>query len=220
VAGAEVTGAEAGADLSQVRSARRTKYLILLVIVLASGLGLLASTQTWYTVHLTSAANHPSSIAVLGSAAAPALTALSLAGLAVTGALAIAGRIARVIVAVLGLLLAGCIVLSCVLAMANPDASAISAVTKATGIAGDASVTHLIARTDATIWPVSGLIAGIVIVLASVAVLMTTRRWPDGSKRYQAVKFADATAADTAENPRDAAIDNWDELSRGDDPTR
>jgi len=206
--------------MPRVRSARSTKYLILFVIVLASGLGLLASTQTWYTVHLTAAANHPSSIAVPGSAAAPALTALSLAGLAVTGALAIAGRIARIVVAILGLLLAGCIVLSCVLAMANPDGSAISVVTKATGIAGDSSVTHMIARADATIWPAGGLVAGIVVFLASVAVLLTTRNWPDGSKRYQAVKFAEAAPTDAPENPRDAAIDNWDELSRGDDPTR
>lgn len=202
------------------QSNRRTKYVLLLVIILASGLGLLASTQTWYTVHLTAAANHPMALAVPGSKAAPALTALSLAGLAVAGALAIAGRIARVIVAVLGLLLAGSIVLSSVLAMISPDSTATSVVTTATGIAGDASVAHLIARADATVWPVCGLAAGVIIALTAIAVLVTSGQWPSGSKRYQAVRFADADREDVADNPRDEAIDNWDELTRGDDPTQ
>lgn len=200
-------------------SSRRTKYVLLLVIILASGLGLLASTQTWYTVHLTAAANHPATLAVPGSNAAPALTALSLAGMAVAGALAIAGRIARLIVAVLGILLAGCIVLSSVLAIIAPDSTATSVVTTATGIAGDASVAHLIARADATLWPVVGLAAGVIIALAAIAVLVTSGRWPSGSKRYQAVRFAEVEHQPVADNARDAAIDNWDELTRGDDPT-
>jgi len=203
-----------------MQTARRTKYTILLVIILASGLGLLSSTQTWYTVHLTRAADHPSPLIVAGSTAAPALTALALAGLAVAGALAISGRIARVVVGILGVLLGGCIVLSAVLAMADPDASASSVVTTATGIAGDTSVTHLIVRADATIWPAAGLVAGVVVALAALATLVTTRGWPAGSKRYQATRFVSADEKPEPDNPRDAAIDNWDDLSRGDDPTR
>jgi len=203
-----------------MQSARRIKYTIILVVILASGLGLLASTQTWYTVHLTGAANHPSPLVVPGSTAAPALTALSLAGLAVAGALAISGRIARVIVGILAVVLGGCVVLSAVLAMANPDASASSVVTTATGIAGDTSVTHLIARADATVWPVAALLAGVVVGLAGLTALITTRRWPGASRRYQAARFAPAPERAAPENPRDAAIDKWDDLSRGDDPTR
>jgi hypothetical protein len=76
------------------------------------------------------------------------------------------------------------------------------------------------------------LIAGILGVLAGLAVAVTSNRWPGSSKRYQAVRFAPADpesdlpvqhSADhrpPPENARDAAIDTWDDLSRGDDPTR
>jgi uncharacterized membrane protein (TIGR02234 family) len=211
---------------------RRIKYLVILGVVLASGLTLLASTQTWYTLHLDATADHPNGIDVPGTTAAPALTALALAGLALAGALAISGRIARVIVGVLGLLLAACVILSAATAIADPIGAGLSVVTKATGIAGTEALTRLVARSDATLWPAVALAGGILAVLCALAVLLTTRAWPDGSKRYRATRFeaADDGSAVTApraragrpaaQNSRDAAIDNWDDLSAGDDPTR
>jgi hypothetical protein len=87
-----------------------------------------------------------------------------------------------------------------------------------------------------------------VIAVASVAVVVTSRRWPGPSRRYQAVRFEDPedsrnesaetddeagadAATSAAAGPagdaggnaaldRDSAIDSWDELSRGEDPTR
>ncbi|HEY5224052.1 MAG TPA: Trp biosynthesis-associated membrane protein [Microbacteriaceae bacterium] len=229
---------------------KRVKYIILLAIIAAGGLTLLAATQTWYTVHLTAAADHAGGIAVPGSMAAPALTALAIAALALALALAISGRAGRVVLAVLGLLVGGSIILSASTAIANPPSTAIATVTKTTGIAGDASVARLIGTIDAGIWPTVALIGGILAVLASIAVAVTGHRWPSSSRRYDAVRFADAgtthddgagtaehetastDAADTAshdashpgrapaENSRNAAIDTWDDLSRGEDPTR
>jgi uncharacterized membrane protein (TIGR02234 family) len=214
---------------------RRVKLILMLSIVVGSILALIASTQVWYSLHLTSAANHSAPVTVQGSVAAPALTALSLAGLALVAALAIAGPVVRVVLGVLGTLLGACILLSAGLAVGAPERAGTPAVTTVTGVSGNTSVKHLVAGIDSSAWPWIAIVGGVILVLAGIAVLVTSRAWPGTSRRYQAVRFepADASAADLAEElnqpgttsqngpaSRDAAIDNWDELSRGEDPTR
>jgi uncharacterized membrane protein (TIGR02234 family) len=232
------------------RNGRTVKYLVLLAILVGSGLVLLASTQDWYSLHLTTASGDTAPVVVPGSTAAPALTALSLAGLALAGALAIGGRVARVVLAVLGLLVGGCLVLSVALAIGSPVHSGITVITKQTGVAGDSSVQRLVASVDGTVWPGVALAGSILVVLAAIAVLVTGAAWPSASRRYQPVRFeqadgtqpdldelmregddeddADADGTPTSEGTgeperkeraRDRAIDNWDELSKGSDPT-
>jgi Tryptophan-associated transmembrane protein (Trp_oprn_chp). len=223
---------------------RRVKYTSMLATVAGSGLALLGATQGWYTLHLTTSADHSAAVVVQGSTAAPALTALALAGLALTAALAIAGRVARMVLGVLGVLIGGCVLFSAFTAIADPVRSGASAVTTVTGVAGDTSVAHLVERVDASVWPWVTVTGGVLLVLANIAVLATSARWPGASRRYQAVAAAtpvapalnrpdateqaeaaeqtDAPEQAEAERPsaRDAAIDSWDELSRGEDPTR
>jgi uncharacterized membrane protein (TIGR02234 family) len=214
---------------------RRAKFVLLLGVVLGSVLALVASTQVWYSLHLTSAANHSAPVTVQGSVAAPALTALSLAGLALVAALAIAGPIVRVVLGVLGALLGGCVLLSAGVAVGAPEQAGTPAVTTVTGVSGNTSIKHLVASIDSSIWPLIAIVAGVILVLAGIGVLVTSRTWPGASRRYQAVRFepADAAAAELADElnqpdpapqsgppSRDAAIDDWDELSRGEDPTR
>ncbi|MFF1879191.1 Trp biosynthesis-associated membrane protein [Leifsonia sp. NPDC058230] len=234
------------------RVSRRAKYLTILVLVIGSGLVLLASTQSWFSVVLTPAGGHTGALIVQGSAAAPALTALSLAGLALAAALAIAGPVFRIVLAVLGLLLGASVLLSAFTALGDPVQAASSAITSATGVSGDASIARLVARVDTQVWPSIAIVGGFVLILGGVAVLVTGRLWPGASKRYEtrfedqssggageADAAADADASDDAEAraaaengeegganapakplERDTAIDSWDELSRGDDPTR
>jgi uncharacterized membrane protein (TIGR02234 family) len=217
--------------------AGRIKYGTILLAVIASGLVLSASTQTWYALHLTATSGHSGTVPVTGSVAAPAIAALSLAGVAFAGALALAGRILRYVLALLGLVLAAGIIGSTVSAMADPAGTGLGAVTKATGIAGDSSVRAIIARADATPWPALALAGGILLALAALAVAVTAHLWPVTSRRYGATRDAsvpghdsavgpadhepddDLPAADRRARARDAAIDDWDELSRGDDPT-
>jgi uncharacterized membrane protein (TIGR02234 family) len=249
---------------------RRAKYLTILVVVIGSGLVLLASTQPWFSVVLTAAGGHAGALVVQGSAAAPALTALALAGLALAAALAIAGPVFRIVLSVLGILLGASVLISAFTAVGDPVQAASSAITAATGVSGDASVARLVARVDAQLWPAIAIAGGIVLLLAAAAVMVTGRLWPGASKRYE-TRFddestaaevfagdagtavlapgeatgsgeraeADADASDDAEAraaaengeegaanapakplERDRAIDSWDELSRGEDPTR
>ena len=248
---------------------RRAKYLTLLALVVGSGLTLLASTQPWFVVHLTDVGEHSATISVAGSAAAPALTALSLAGLALAAALAIAGPVFRLVLALLGVLLGVSVLISAGSAVGDALQASSATITTSTGVAGTASIARLVSRADTALWPWLAIAGGVVLVLASVAVFVTSRLWPGASRRYQtrfegrldadvdgdddgedsqaqthpaAAPVTDATTPSTpdaaatgqeeaepahgseTDGPRiierDAAIDSWDELSRGEDPTR
>lgn len=237
---------------------RRVKYLTLLALVVGSGLGLLSATQTWFEIHVKDVANHAETVTVAGSVAAPALTALSLAGLALTAALAIAGPAFRVVLSILGVLLGVSIVYSALAVVGDPLRAASGAITSATGVAGEASLRRLVDSTATEFWPWLAVVGGVLVTLAAIAAIVFVRAWPGPSRRYQArfagedgrsaedtiaglasadgVEAAPAAASgddeearaaadgDTPDGPsaldRDTAIDSWDELSRGDDPTR
>lgn len=191
--------------------------------VVGAGLVLLSWSQTWFELLIvagtTGGTGEP--IAVTGSVASPALAALGLAGLALVAALAIAGPGIRFVLGVLEVLLGGCVLLAASLSLADPIASVSPAVTDATGVAGAAPTAELVASATATVWPVVGIVGGALLVLAGLAVLVTGGRWPASSRRYSDSRMAaDDTAVANAERPAsDRAIDDWDGLSRGDDPT-
>ena len=222
---APAADAAAQASASPERRGRSLKLLTILALVVGAGLGLAGATQTWYTVHLVGDAQHSAPVVIDGSTAAPALTALSLAGLALALALAISGRIARIVVGIIGVVLGASLVLA-VTGDPADTAGVRNAISKATGIAGDASVHALIGDVARSPWPALALAGGVVVGLASLAAVVTGSRWPGGSRRYDAVRFDDADAAASAPRrkpaprPGDSAVDDWDELTRGDDPTR
>jgi hypothetical protein len=80
-----------------------------------------------------------------------------------------------------------------------------------------------VASADATAWPAGAIIGGVLLVAAGIVVLATGTRWPASSRRYRSARLADAeeplSEAARGRAASDRAIDDWDELSRGDDPT-
>jgi len=195
-----------------VRSPARLKYVIVLAVLAVSALVLLAWSRDWFVFAL--AGDTAERVTVPGSVAAPALSALALAGIALAAALAIAGPVFRVVLGALQVLLGGCIALSASLALGNPVAAGARAVTDSTGVDGAESVAALVASTDGGVWPAVTLALGVLAALLGVAVLTTFRRWPASSRRYSAVRFEDAPAGG-----RDASVSDWDTLSDGRDPT-
>ncbi|MCD2442276.1 Trp biosynthesis-associated membrane protein [Agromyces sp. SYSU K20354] len=203
-------------------SADRMKLPAILATVVGAGLALLSWSQTWYDLVLVSSAGGAASgdaIAVLGSIASPALAALGLAGLALVAALAIAGPGIRIILGVLEVLLGGSIVLAAVVAIGDPVTAVSPAVTDATGVAGSEPTAALVAGVTPTFWPAAAVIAGAVLILAGVLVLATGTRWPASSRRYRGARLEEHRPGEPALPASDRAIDDWDELSRGDDPT-
>ncbi len=193
---------------------RRARSTAVLAMLLAGAIGVIASTQTWIDVTLDDGAQQ--TLAVPGAEALPVLTPLSLAALALGAALSIVGPVLRYVFGALGVLIAALVGIGTAQLVVSPPVSATAAtVTDATGISGTDAVASLVTDLSLTPWPAVTLLAQLVLAAASVFTVVTARRWASGASR----KYRTATeaGADTG-RPHDA-IDSWDDLSRGDDPT-
>lgn len=195
---------------------RRARLIAVVAIVAAGLLGVASSTQTWLVAIVRGAA--VTELAVPGATAVPLLAPLSLAVLALGLALSIAGVVLRYAFGVLGIAAGVVLIIACgrVLVM-EPTTSVASAVTDATGITGTDAVAELVGTVTPTPWPVVTLAGWLVLVGAAVFTVVTARRWRGPDRRYRIDATADPPASDSA--ARLDAVDSWDGLSRGEDPT-
>jgi uncharacterized membrane protein (TIGR02234 family) len=206
-------------------SASRMKLPIIVATIVGAGLALLSWSQTWFELRLADVVAQGSgdAIAVPGSVASPALAALGLAGLALVAALAIAGPGIRIILGVLEVVLGACVLLAAGVSLGDAVAAVAPAVTDATGVSGSGPTAELVADVAATAWPAVAVAGGVLLIVAGVAVLVTGNRWPSSARRYRAARLdeADESASSStgARATSDRSIDDWDDLSRGDDPT-
>jgi hypothetical protein len=193
--------------------AERGRVLSVLGLVLGGGIGIISSTQTWLTVTRADAGEP---ILVPGADAVPLLAPLSLAILALGAALAIVGPVLRYVLAVLALGAGAVLTWASVEVLVAPPLSAVTPlVVETTGLAGDDAVRSVVERIDPSAWPVLALIGWLLVLLTGVFVLITARGWKVGGRRFR----TDAADANRSDGPVDA-IDSWDDLSRGTDPTR
>ena len=195
-------------------SAAKFKYGLLLSTVIGSAIVLLAWTQDWFALEMVEVAHGGAALPVSGSAAAPALPALSLAGLALVAALGLAGPVFRVILGALELVLGASVVLEASLALADPVGAGAALVSQVTGVAGSESVAALVAGVNTTVWPFIAIVGGVIVALSGLGV---ARLWPRSGRKYQAVRLEHAEGSTAA--PGEDFVADWDDLSRGDDPT-
>lgn len=182
---------------------------MVLPIALAA-LALLAWSQTWIMVTL----DDGRVLAVGGGLAAPAIPPLALAGLALVGALALAGVVFRVILGFMQALLGVGIVASAAFALADPVLSAASAITDATGVEGSSSVREIVSQSASTAWPLAALVIGAASIVVGIGISATARQWPDRVRKYDALRTVDSSSGEGRDE-----LDAWDSLSDGDDPT-
>ncbi len=185
-------------------TSHRVKLLVIVAGALFGALTLIAWTQQWFTLNLTSGQSLP----VAGQVASPALSALGLASLALAAALSIAGRVFRVVLGVLQVAIGVLVVASAAAALSDPVAASAATVTSAVGESGSAAVAALVASASITAWPYLAIALGALAALSGVALLATTRRWPGPTRKY-----------DAASEPSESNVGNWDALSAGHDPT-
>lgn len=188
-------------------SGRRLKAMTILAGLAVSALLLLSWTQVWVHVRLTDG----SGLDAAGETASPAIAALGLAGLALAAALSLAGPVFRIILGVLQVAVAGTALLVTIITMTDPGAASAAVVTDATGVSGRESVSDLVASAALTPWPYVALAAAVAGMILGVAILLTAGRWPGAGRKYQAVRLQKADDS--------SAIDDWDALSDGQDPT-
>lgn len=191
---------------------RTRARLLSVVTVLTTGVvALIGSTQSWLIVTLTEGASEP--LIVAGADALAPLAPLSLAACALAAAISIVGLVLRYVFGVLTVLCGlAFAVPAALIALSPPTGAVAGTITAATGLAGHAAVSGLIAAIVTTPWPAIVSVAGAVLTLAGVYILITARGWGRGGRRYR-------TASETPSEPTRDAIDSWDDLSRGTDPT-
>lgn len=186
---------------------RRLRLLTILAIPAVAALTMLSATQPWWTVDVTGKA-----LEVLGTDASPALSALALTSFALTAALAIAGPVFRLILGALQVLTGATVLLATISSLADPVDTSSSLISEATGVAGTESIAALVDDVAVTGWPTLAIVSGVLTLVLGVFLLLTVRRWPTATKKYQAVRL------DEPDAPR-SSVGDWDALSDGADPT-
>jgi hypothetical protein len=184
----------------------RLRLTIVLAGVLLAGLALLAWTQTWFELVLDGGR----ALTVTGQFAAPSISALGLASLALVGALSIAGRIVRIALGILETAIGVAITAVAIGALAAPVAASASSITTSTAVSGPESIAALVTSVAVSPWPAVAIAAGVLTALVGVAVLATGWRWPGPTRKYEAVPSNDSGTP----------VGAWDSLSDGSDPTR
>ncbi|MGP5162610.1 Trp biosynthesis-associated membrane protein [Arthrobacter rhombi] len=217
-----------------------SKRMVVSSGVIGAIAALAMSTRTWIHVIPSSGAINVQPFTVSGDDAATAVAALAVVVLAGSVAAAIAGRLARWVIAVLILLSGLGITASAISALSDPVSAAVSTVGEAAGtlkVQGDY---------DVTFWPWLTVVIGIWIMATAAWLAVAGHRWK-ASRKYTpapAVQSAPAPGADPSSTDDAAAtepgpasaglavtpaapegedsmdeIDGWDSLSRGEDPT-
>ena len=183
----------------------RLKFAVILCAAALGALVLAAWTQPWFTLGV--AGVQP--VVVTGQVAAPALSALGLAALALAAALSIAGPVVRYVLAGLHVLIGAIAATTSVVAIVSPIRASLPAVTAVVGESGLTAVSALVTSVSVTVWPWVAVLLGILTAALGIVTLVTARNWPGPTRKYESTPSTD-----------DSPAASWDALSAGDDPTR
>ena len=202
------------------QTTRFSKRNLLIGLVAFAALATLAWSQVWFTItEIDARPLHPG-LDARGSEVAPAVLALGLVSLAAVAGLALAGRVFRLILGVLVVVIGVTMMATTIVTMASPLPALTPTITELTGVAG-AAARDLVRPEAITMTPMPWLavLAGAGLAATGVLVTWFGRAWPASGRRFEA-RFDDADGgrrapADTARG----AVDAWDALSSGDDPT-
>lgn len=171
--------------------------------VAGAALLLLATTQPWFKAH----GEEFGTLDVSSDVAAPSITALAVAALALVGAVAIANTLVRRFLGIIQFLLGLGAVAVTATALADTVAAIVPAVSTATGIGGSDSAAAIITGVDVSLWPWIAIAGAGILMLTGAWTLATAGSWPASSSKYD--------AGDTTRGP----ASDWDALSEGADPT-
>ncbi|WP_426725390.1 Trp biosynthesis-associated membrane protein [Curtobacterium flaccumfaciens] len=198
---------------------KRSRPIVVVAGLLVAGVIMLAWTQTWFTVRLHAGAAVTSTVAADGAAVVPQYTALAIASLALFLAMTIAGRVLRIVLAAVEILLGLGVVVSGITALGDPIAAARGAVGEVAGVSDLGAVRGVVSSVSVSAWPAVGIAGGVLAVLLGVVVIVVQRAWPGPSRKYAAATAGAAAAARAAAPVQRDAVVDWDDLSAGVDPT-
>ncbi|GAA4286464.1 Trp biosynthesis-associated membrane protein [Georgenia daeguensis] len=184
------------------------------VAVLALGVLLLACGSAGWAHGEVSTVLGPREVSVSGSSAAPGVGAAAL----VVGAAALAAAIGRrvgAVIAGIALVCAAVLVAASVVGFLGDPAAPLEAA------AGEISgVPELTGEARTAVWPYVTLVLAVAVAGAGVVTLLAGRSWQSAGRRFERPATAGPrSAASAATDERDRAMDDWDALGRGEDPS-
>lgn len=201
---------------------RRTAVLA----VASCGLVLLAVAAAPWLVVPTSTAISSDVVNVPGSQAVPAVPAAAAVLLAAALALALSGRVSRVLAAGTVTLAGAVVLLSIGTLVRSPEAATVAAVASTTGVR-QAEV-----GASLTLWPVVAGAVGAAVCAAGAFITIPAGRWRGAdADRYDRPGSQPEVPGEGREagqgqvraaaggSPGDRAREDWDALTRGDDPS-
>lgn len=196
----------------------RSKRSLIVALLLASALLLLASTQVWARFELAEGAAVVDEVELSGRQTLIGAMPIAIALIAISLVLAIAGRVARPLMALLAMLLGGWAVVASALFAVRPERGIVEAgagpLTEVTGLSpGEHDA--IVQAVHTTAWPWLAVVAGALAVAAAILVLVFGGRWRAAGRRYE----TGANAPRRRQAPEGDRIAEWDALSGGDDPT-
>lgn len=188
----------------------------LLVDLVGAGGALLVSIQTWQTITSPRPRPRPDDVLdVTGRTVDSASTALALVALAgVVAVLATRGVVRRVVGAVVALAGVGLVW------RGVASAGAVSA-SRARSLVGERHRTVVLDPGVTphvgvhAVWPALSIVAGVLVLLAGVAIAARGHRWGGMSTRYENVE----QQPDASDQAARASVSLWNALDRGEDPT-
>lgn len=192
------------------RAVTRGRAVVVVLLLGVVGFGL--SALPWGSAAVATVLAEQT-VSVSGAAAAPVTTAVSLAVLATGLAVAISGRWVARLCAVVLVALGGLLTAASVGFLLDPEPRLLAAAAAVTGVrelAGDLAL---------TVWPYVTAVLGLLVAASAVLVL----RIPTTAAGRRFERAEGVSAPDTAPGPakddRVQAMDDWDALQRGEDPT-
>lgn len=191
---------------------RKALWVLLGVALAAALLG--SATQPWFSVHTsqTLLVSGSGPILVSGVKVSAAVTALALVAAAASLAIAIAGRVLRVVTSII-LTLSG---IAAVAIAANALIDPVSAVKRPVGELTSIQGADL----DVAVQAMLGLSLASAVLLSCVgiATVLFGGRFAGPSRKYES-QGGSASSEDAEQVEHVDEIDSWDQLSRGKDPT-
>jgi hypothetical protein len=190
---------------------------VVLGLAVLAGLVLVVASRTWVSARSDllqgGAVAGSQVVAATGSALAPGAGALGLVVLAAAGALLLARPAVRLLTGLVLVLTGVAVVWFGAGVLRDPASAVVASVAEASGLTPGSVRADDLEQVRLTAWPVVMVAAGALVVAAGVVVVLRSGRW-DSTRRFERPGEAAGAPAPVA-----GSADDWDALSRGEDPT-
>ncbi|MGJ9405650.1 Trp biosynthesis-associated membrane protein [Nesterenkonia aurantiaca] len=172
-----------------------TRRGVVLMSLVGGALLLISSTMTWVQAYGLGSTSTVQEVAITGADLAETVTAMGLVGLAAGIAVTIAKRLGRIVIGAVLFGAAGIALLAIRSVLADPANAASAALGEITGTTADAQRYEL----SMAVW--LGFTGALLLLIASIALLVVSHRWPDRRSRKYQVASAEDAAADGSQAP-------------------